>query len=184
MIDCGAYDGDTCLEFVRYVPEYEKIYALEPDSKLVPQLIENTKHLRCEVIPKGASHTKEIIYFAEENSGTSRISENNGIALECDSIDNILKTNSMNMGGGHKNNSKPVSFIKMDIEGGELNALKGAKETITTYRPKLAICMYHRREDFITLPQFILSLNPHYKLYLRNRNPLAEDTILFAINDT
>ena len=72
----------------------------------------------------------------------------------------------------------------MDIEGGELNALKGAKETITTYRPNLAICMSHRREDFITLPQFILSLNPHYKLYLRNRNPLAEDTILFAINDT
>lgn len=69
----------------------------------------------------------------------------------------------------------------MDIEGAELSALKGAERTIREHKPKLAICVYHRREDLITLPRFILSLNPSYKLFLRNRNPLGEDTILLCV---
>lgn len=90
MVDCGAYDGDTCLEFIKYVPNYKQIYALEPDSKLIGKLRENTKHLNCVVIPKGAAEKKEVIYFEESLSGTSRISAT-GVALECDSIDNILE---------------------------------------------------------------------------------------------
>lgn len=69
----------------------------------------------------------------------------------------------------------------MDIEGGELNALQGAQYTIQTHKPKLAICIYHKKEDLITLPQYILSLYPRYKIFLRNRNPVGEDTILLCV---
>ena len=74
-----------------------------------------------------------------------------------------------------------VSFIKMDIEGSELAALKGCKKIITRNNPKLAICVYHKSEDLIEIPKFILSINPNYKLFLRNYAPSATETVLYAI---
>lgn len=69
----------------------------------------------------------------------------------------------------------------MDIEGSELEALKGAQQTIKNFKPKLAICIYHKKEDLITIPQYILSLNKNYKLHLRNRQGVGEDTVIYAI---
>lgn len=69
----------------------------------------------------------------------------------------------------------------MDIEGSELMALKGAEQTIRRFKPKLAICVYHRVEDLITIPQYIKSLNPDYNLYFRKYWPNAVDAVLYAI---
>lgn len=174
MIDCGAYDGDTCLAFSKVVPNYSHIFALEPDINILPTLQKNTASLRCSIIPKGAYCKQETLRFSTEDSGTSHADSNGEIQIECDSIDNLLQLER----SCFKN---LISFIKMDIEGGELKALQGARYTIQTYKPKLAICVYHKKEDLITLPQYILSLYPKYKLFLRNRNPVAEDTILLCV---
>jgi hypothetical protein len=61
-----------------------------------------------------------------------------------------------------------VTLIKMDIEGAELNALRGASKIIARDKPRLAVCVYHKFEDIMNIPSYILSLNPEYKLYLRN----------------
>lgn len=176
MIDCGAYDGDTCLAFSKAVPNYSHIFALEPDMSILPILQENTASLRCSIIPKGAYYKRETLRFSTEDSGTSHTDSNGEIQIECDSIDNLLQLEREQ--SCFKN---PISFIKMDIEGGELNALQGAQHTIQTHKPKLAICIYHKKEDLITLPQYILSLYPRYKIFLRNRNPVGEDTILLCV---
>lgn len=78
--------------------------------------------------------------------------------------------------------TKGVTLIKMDIEGAELRALKGAKDVIMKNRPKLAICVYHRKEHIIEIYQWIKSLNLGYKFYLRHpwRHSML-DTVLFAI---
>lgn len=92
MLDCGAYDGDTCLEFARLVPQYGHIYALEPDTSLYPKLVSNTRKLRCTPIPKGASDRACTLYFKEEVSGTTHLSHSGeGIKIECDTIDNLLQ---------------------------------------------------------------------------------------------
>jgi hypothetical protein len=82
------------------------------------------------------------------------------------------------MGGGG------VTFIKMDIEGSELNALKGAEQTIRKYKPKLAICVYHRAKDLITIPQYIKTLVPEYKLYFRAHKYGTYDFVLYAVCDS
>ena len=73
------------------------------------------------------------------------------------------------------------TFIKMDIEGSELRALKGAEQSIHKYRPKLAISIYHRPEDIFTLPDLLLSYHPDYKFYLRHYSLGYFDTVLYAI---
>lgn len=75
-----------------------------------------------------------------------------------------------------------MTFIKMDIEGAELAALKGAKNTIKMYKPKLAICVYHNPLDIIEIPKLIKEIEPSYKLYLRHYSKFYSDTILYAIS--
>lgn len=68
-------------------------------------------------------------------------------------------------------------YIKMDIEGSELGALKGARNTIQKYRPCMAVCVYHRKNDLIDIPLFINSIVENYNYYLRG----GFHTILWAI---
>ncbi len=88
--------------------------------------------------------------------------------IEVTSIDKVLQ-------------GKEATFIKMDIEGSELAALQGAKETIQKYRPKLAISLYHKPEDMLEIPNYILNIVPDYKLYLRHYATNLWETVLYAI---
>lgn len=76
---------------------------------------------------------------------------------------------------------KRVTFIKMDVEGAELAALQGAQHVIRKQHPKLAICVYHKPEDIIDIPSYILSLDPGYRLFLRHYSPFEDETVLYAI---
>jgi hypothetical protein len=74
-----------------------------------------------------------------------------------------------------------ATFIKMDIEGAELQALIGAQNTIVKNKPKLAICIYHSDEDMLRLAQWIHCKVPQYKLFVRqNNNYTAAATVLYA----
>ena len=73
-----------------------------------------------------------------------------------------------------------VTFIKMDIEGAEMEALEGAKQTIERNRPKLAISIYHKEEDLWEIPFYILSKYPWYKIYMRHYTLTTNETVLYA----
>ena len=79
------------------------------------------------------------------------------------------------------NNIKP-NFIKMDIEGAELDAIIGSKSTILEYKPKLAICIYHRFSHRWEIPLLIHEILPEYKFYIKKSQPRGE-TVLFCIAD-
>ncbi len=155
IVDLGAYDGDTIREFLSFTNgKYQSITAFEPDEKNFRKLERKTAGLeRIERFNLGAWDKEETLYFQKKAGRNSRQDEN-GVPIKFNSVDNIVK-------GG-------VSFIKMDIEGAELNALEGAKETIKRHKPKLYVCAYHRNEDFFTLPFKIKELCSDYKIYLRH----------------
>lgn len=73
------------------------------------------------------------------------------------------------------------SFIKMDIEGAESEALLGAEQIIKKYHPKLAISVYHKPEDIFRIPELILNYHKNYKFYLRHYSYTNSETILYAI---
>ncbi len=174
FMDCGAFDGESILDFYRAMNRAgftvtTPIYALEPDARNREQLVRNCRELKTlEVLHFGAWDRKTTLRFSEGTGATSRIGESGGAQVKVDTIDNLLR-------------GKPVTYIKMDIEGAETEALRGAAQTIRQYRPKLGICIYHKPADVIEIPRQIRSLNPDYKLYLRAHSYGANDVLLYAV---
>ncbi len=75
---------------------------------------------------------------------------------------------------------KKVDYIKMDIEGSELAALHGAEKTLRRFRPRLAIALYHREDDFIAIPSYLNELDLQYEFFLQHFTIHREETVLFA----
>ncbi len=172
LIDCGAYDGDTIQEFVKQLNrKYDKIFAFEPDSDSYKRLLENIKkdHIKdVETYNKGCWSKRTVLKFSGFGGVTSTVSPQGNTSIKVDRIDNIVK-------------KEAVSYIKMDIEGAELEALRGAKNVIINNRPKLAICVYHRPDDLITIPQYINSLVGDYDYYLRQHQYVSWDMVMYAV---
>ena len=74
-----------------------------------------------------------------------------------------------------------ATFIKIDTEGAEYEALKGAKNTIERHRPKMAICIYHKNLDLLTIPRYLNSMHSNYKLYLRAHESKSGEVVLYCI---
>lgn len=175
FVDCGAFIGDTILDFATFTHnQVEMYYAFEPDTTNCLKLIDNLKKnniCNTQIMPKGVWSETATLSFDSSGDSSSSISENGNTYIEVCSIDEVLQGNY-------------VSFIKMDVEGSELNALKGAKNTIALHMPILAICVYHKPEDLITIPQYISqfeTIDKKYNLYLRHHAYDLTETVLYAI---
>lgn len=194
FVDAGAFNGDTIKEFIKKTNgKFKKIYAFEPDNSNYIQVKKfiNNFHLdeKIKLFKYGLYKSKSTIKFASNIGGCSRVIENFEVAREKLSIAGIheieflteIKTISLD----EILNDKEVTFIKMDIEGAEMDALIGAKETILKNKPKLAICIYHdvlKHEDLWKIPLFIRNLNLEYKIYIRHHDGSGiSETVCYAI---
>ncbi|MCM1365012.1 MAG: FkbM family methyltransferase [Faecalibacterium sp.] len=171
IVDLGAYDGDTIREFLNATDgNYGSITAFEPDEKNFRKLERKTESLkRIERYNLGAWSKKETLFF-QKKAGRNSHRDEHGIPINFDSVDNVVK--------------HPVSFIKMDIEGAESEALDGARKTIEKYKPKLYVCAYHRNEDMFALPLKIHEMNPNYKIYFRHHPYIpAWESNFYCVNE-
>lgn len=176
-LDIGSFNGNSILEFHRKTKgKYDGIIALEPDPKnrqILQGRLAKNQISHVEIIESGAWNKKEILYFHNDRAGGSCVTneatlEFKGFPLSVDLIDNLL-------------DDRRITYISMDIEGSERNALLGAARIIKKWKPKLAISVYHRREDLFDIPKLILSFDSSYQLYLRHYTDNQTETILYAI---
>lgn len=172
FIDGGGYNLETSLEFIRWSNNnYKKIFVFEPDKFCFDKCLKKIKDCcleNIELINCGLWSKRDELYFSSNGRGSSRINEGGDQKIKLISIDELLK-------------DEEVTFIKLDIEGSELEALKGAKKIIVKNRPRLAICIYHKMEDLWEIPEYILRLVPDYKLYIRHYTTYLYETVLYAI---
>jgi FkbM family methyltransferase len=174
FVDAGSYDGKTILEFLNFSKgKYYNIVSLEPDkdnfSKVLATLNESNL-TKWEVLNKGLySSTKELRFKASHSPG-SRIQGDGDVVIETISLDDYFRENNPN-----------ELFIKMDIEGAELEALKGSEITIKKYEPIIAVCIYHSYSDLIDIPFHFMENFPHYKLFIRHHAFNSWETVLYAI---
>ena len=160
LLDGGSWKGDTIEALHRmYDNRLAHIYAFEPDNKTFPILEQTVRRLglerQTELIHAGIYNRKGILRFS--NSGDMIEQDDAGdISVPICRIDDIVQKVTGDL------------YLKMDLEGSEIPALEGAKETIRIYRPCMAICTYHRMEDVLAIPKYISDIVPDYKFYLRS----------------
>jgi len=179
FVDAGCLDCDTSIGFTKWCNyKYKKIIAFEPTPESYLICAEKSKNINnMTVYPYGLWNEKTEVSFQLCPSfaiGSSYIVNDNRIIK-----DNLVKIKTVKL--DDILNGEEVTFIKMDIEGAELNALKGAEQTILKYKPRLAISIYHKLEDIWDIPAYILSLHKDYKFYLRHYNLDDAETVLYAI---
>ena len=173
LIDAGCLDLNTSLQFREYCGGHvKKVYALEPDPEnyaICLKKKEQAGFREAEILPLGVWSSRATLRFDATGNTSSHIEENGGIRVSVAPIDEIVDP------------VDRVTMIKMDVEGAELEALRGAKETIRRDRPKLAICIYHKPEDMTEIPLYIKELVPEYRLYIRHHTDIQVETVLYAV---
>ena len=181
-LDSGAYRGDTIDEFLKYTDgHYRHITALEPDRRTYEKLREHIKDLTdIQAFNMGLwSADTDLIFNSSLGRGSSidkctarhnstdRRKSSELTAVTC--IDTLYKR-------------RPLSYLKMDVEGAEEQAVIGGAQVIARDRPKLNIALYHRSEDIFRLPLLIHSIRPDYRLYLRQHPHIpAWDLNLYGV---
>ena len=173
FVDLGAYIGDTVDSFIKHVDEskasYERIYALEPDPNNFMELKRRTAHYpNVTYINKGAYSENTVLRFSAEGKWTSCLDDQGDIEVSVCSLDEEI--------------GDRVTFMKSDIEGAEMQAIKGAENMIREYKPTLAFSIYHRKEDIFTIPLRLHELNQGYKFYMRHYGDIPIDSIVYAID--
>lgn len=185
FIDGGCCNLSTSKQFASWCGgEYSKIIAFEPSPTDYQICLNNSKESELknlELVQAGLS-SEETTTNLVIRSGKSFISDNtvwmNPGELSQQKIEPIRTVKLDDFV-----RDTTVGFIKMDIEGAEYDALKGARGTIVRDRPFLAICVYHRRGDMIAIMDYLLSIVPEYRFWLRQHSSSTNETVLYASVD-
>jgi FkbM family methyltransferase len=179
VIEAGSCYGDTSLYFATKVGPTGKVVGFEfiPDNLdiLRQNLALNPGYAsNIEIIERPVWETSDKTLYMLNNGPGSQVSERplyqGATEIKTISIDDAVRDRHL----------PRVDFIKMDIEGAELSALKGAVGTLSRFKPTLAICVYHKAQDWVEIPLFINSLNLDYKMWLDHFTIYPEETVLFC----
>lgn len=172
FVDCGACCGETVEAFAAWAKEkYGKVYAVEADpinAGICKYYLEMRGYQDVETVNCAVWNQQGTISFEDGTGTSSKIQQGSMKTVRTDTIDHIL-------------NGGPVNFLKMDVEGAELNAIRGAAESIRKHHPVVAICVYHKQEDLITIPQELQKL-ADYRFYLRKHTIFDElELVLYGV---
>lgn len=168
FVDCGAEELFSSYRFAKLTHgKYRGILALEPapdnfeKCRMNAELFDARLELRRLAVGGGSGKRR----FSACGAG-SRFDQNGELDVETASLDELLS-------------GKRPSFIKLHLEGAELEAVEGAESTIRRCGPRLAICL-HRFEDAASIPARLLKYRPDYRLWLRHYSTGPEETVLYA----
>jgi FkbM family methyltransferase len=163
FVDCGAYDGVTIRQFLNKDPSFTgRILAFEPDPSNFANLQRYVSSLeinlldRLKILPYAVGARYEKVHFNATGTMGSCITDSGDIEVDCIPLDEAFQKYSFS-----------PTYLKMDIEGAELDALIGAEKTICQRMPVLAICVYHRYDDLWRIPSYLHSLSDEYSIFLR-----------------
>jgi len=165
-IDCGSSEG--LFTFLNY-PACRRIIAIEPNPiyiKALEKTFADNKKVTIAPVAVGAYSGSTNFKLQGKRSS---VQEKGDCKVEIRRLDDLLKEL-----------NSPASFIKADLEGYEMNFLKGARETIATYKPKLAMTAYHDRNHPHKIAEFLRHIEPAYKIRLKGYSIRTEAVMLHA----
>ena len=149
---------------------FKYIYGFEPDNQNFVKLKENLRDIdpsRLKLWSAGLHARTGKIGFNSLGNSASAISETGNDEISLVALDDVV-------------GEKPT-YIKLDIEGAEADALYGMKNTLTDYSSKLAVSIYHKPADLWELPLLLHKLAPSYKFYMRHYTHDLNETVCYAV---
>ena len=158
FIDLGAYRGDTLLRFTKMFPSFSSATAVEPERHSFKKLTECAGSLSIPVTCVNALISDvcgTAMLTGSRGRGTRTAKTNTGHEIDKVTVDSFA-------------DGKSAGFIKFDVEGSELLAIEGAKNTIQDQRPQMKIACYHKSADLFEIPEKVFRINDNYKLYMRH----------------
>lgn len=192
LVDGGAFDGDDTIWFDDLLSQQDlklkRSLCFEPDTnnfgntyrnlekhyKTKAELDERRQTAKAErfmVLKAGLYENQCGIGFCEYGAHSSRFTEeDSGSSVDAVKLDDIVM-------------QEKISFIKFDLEGADIPALKGSEETIKRCKPKLALSIYHNIEDLWEIPLMVKAMVPEYRLFIRHHTIYLWDKILYAAID-
>ena len=170
FIDCGAYDGDTIDLMLRTGYELKSVVAFEPEPDNYRKLAARFTGLNAVFLPCGVASGVALCRFDGGIGTSSRIDDSGATTIQCVGIDEALP-------------SFAPTLIKMDIEGAEPDALRGAEQTLRRHRPGLAIALYHKPQHLWEIPLWLAGCNLGYRMYIRGHSHNGYEMILYCVAD-
>lgn len=166
--DCGGYIGDSVEQFIiNYNSNYKKIYMFEPERNNIESAKKLlSKYKNIEIVEAGVGRERGQLFLGGSDS-SGRVQKDGDYKIIITSIDESVR--------------EQATFIKMDIEGSEKDAIFGAKQQIINYAPTLAICVYHLRDDIYSIYELVKSYRNDYKVYLRHYTDSSSETVMYFI---
>lgn len=166
--DVGSFDGFTTEQFITLVEgKYDHIHVFEP-IPMQRQQIEERLHSsrRLTVWPYALGSGRGEVRFSSSGSA-SRFDPQGDIVVQIRSLDDL--------------GIEGPTLIKVDVEGHERDFIEGARETLRTFRPKVAIAAYHRWDDLYVLSAALVELLAPCKVFLRHYTEGYTETDLFVV---
>jgi FkbM family methyltransferase len=180
VLDAGGCWGDTALYFAGLVGPAGKVYTFEFDPESLEIMRANlalNPHLasRIEVVERALwDRSGETLEFVQAGRMTTLVGpgaeQPSTRPVSTITIDDFAQERGL----------ERLDFLKMDVEGAELNLLRGARASIERFAPKLGIAAYHKDDDLVSIPEEIASVDPEYRFYLGSYSPVEEETVLFG----
>ncbi len=188
FVDCGAYTGDTAKAYFENFGKCRKmfLYDMLPAniSTAKSELVDHPEIVFRNVGVGSPEQAGMMIPVSSNETSTFSLDEHGG-TYDPEAEDNGQKKVEIKLVTLDDDIKEEISFLKMDIEGAEINALMGARGHIINDHPKLTICTYHHYEHLWEIPKLIKSMNPDYKLYLRYNGAIngamASEHVVFAV---
>lgn len=172
FVDCGAFTGEFPISLINNNIKFEKCYCFEMENDNCKKAVENMRKMgleeKVEVVNAGISQKSGMVYFEKSGANSKLVEYQTPNCAKVVSIDDYFS-------------DTHVNFIKMDIEGAEMGALKGGISVIKRDRPILAISVYHSLEDRMNIPRYLYNELDEYKFYLRQHSIWFAETVLYAI---
>ncbi len=171
VIEGGAYVGDSIVPICSAINQHVyRYYAFEPGITAYDMLNSlpksSEKYELLVPIKKGLSDSEETIFFNDSGGmGSSILWDANNSNTHANENKNVCKIQTTLIDALDLEQGYDI-YIKLDIEGSEMRALKGAEKLIRERKPNLAICLYHKPNDIVEIPLYLKSLVPEYKIYL------------------
>jgi len=172
VLDLGVFNGNSTIDLARRAGPSGRVIGFEPNPTLAKIAQKNIERMKVKAEIETAAAGQELGEIRFRQAGAaSRVDPQGNISVPCITVDRFVNERALGN----------INFLKLDIEGHEVQALKGAQKTIEHSKPKIAVCVYHLATDLTLIPTLISSFHAGYRFYVRHRARHDGEIVMFCV---